>query len=657
MRRKSERTAGKKTKSPEKKIEKVKRTRTRRRKQSTSSDNDSGEESAPMQSKESVIELEKIPPGTPVKEDSPEDGHDQVWHVKATEASGDVGEIQKLKICLTRPPSTPERVDRSPRSKRKHSRATSSSDTPSNEGEERKKSKHRSKRATRGSKDDFEKNHDSQEEGEVETESSHHSSMKSDNDISQSSDKKFETVPDDTPMSTTNEEAKSCETITQLNESVSKHETSESAKADTSQTSDADTTVASPKVETTVVSTGDETNDDKADKSAENESVKQCKDSTEDKSEVLELHDEDNRCESLDTEVNESKNDLKQETKSENIKQDKVFDSKKQKGKSEDTKLERKSDDKKHEERSENTKQDRKSSEVSNDEKKQEETKEDQKSKDTKEEKPKDKDQEEEKTSKDEVSKSEGKTEDRTDNAKPCDSNEVNKSSDESHVVESSETNDKKVRKASESRNEAKESTGHRKERSDSTHSQPEDNTPNGSSAPIVISRKRRWGSRPTKIQTQKSITISTDVLKDIIPDVKPVEFDEVIEDKKSKREVTEKIERPVLPKIVIDNTESIELNKKASEDIERDIVKPRDSHLTSNRKISIVKDNDSIIARPPSPPRHKQSCILFITNLVRPFTLPQLKNLLQRTGRIAEDGFWIDRIKSKCYVKYECEE
>jgi hypothetical protein len=37
---------------------------------------------------------------------------------------------------------------------------------------------------------------------------------------------------------------------------------------------------------------------------------------------------------------------------------------------------------------------------------------------------------------------------------------------------------------------------------------------------------------------------------------------------------------------------------------------------------------------------------------LVRPFTVNQLKELLARTGSIVEAGFWIDKIKSKCYVQ-----
>lgn len=35
----------------------------------------------------------------------------------------------------------------------------------------------------------------------------------------------------------------------------------------------------------------------------------------------------------------------------------------------------------------------------------------------------------------------------------------------------------------------------------------------------------------------------------------------------------------------------------------------------------------------------------------VRPFTLGQLKELLSRTGSLVEEGFWIDKIKSHCFV------
>lgn len=44
-------------------------------------------------------------------------------------------------------------------------------------------------------------------------------------------------------------------------------------------------------------------------------------------------------------------------------------------------------------------------------------------------------------------------------------------------------------------------------------------------------------------------------------------------------------------------------------------------------------------------------SKIIFIQNLVRPFTLNQLKDLLKQSGKIVEEYFWIDKIKSKCFV------
>ncbi|XP_052757947.1 uncharacterized protein LOC113516731 [Galleria mellonella] len=597
MRRKSDRNASKKLKSsPEKKVEKVKRTRSRRRK-STSSENESAEETIAQESEPVVnTDLEKKTLQATVKADSPEEAQDQVWHVKATE-SGDMGEIQKLKICLTRPSSTPERVDRSPRSKRKHSRATSSSDTPSIEGvDDRKKSKHRTKRATRESKDGSEKNHDSQEEQDREVDAVY---ADGDTQVTQSTEKIQDTVLDEIPMSTTSDDPKINDNLNDANE-IQKEE----MKIDVEQSkpSDADTTVVSPRaeptavvalvtetvmgsqeIETTVVSAKIDIKDSE-DKISEKDSSESNLSMSIDKSEVLEIHAEESKCESSDNEM-----------KTREVSVEKAVD--------EDKEL-----------------------------------------------------------ICEKVSKIEEQNSSLTKDAESV-HQEDNKDTNQSDVVEKSDTMDiERIRKNSSDAGDKVESSEVRHksrdiEHSDLIQSTHEEIVQNGAAAPITFNRKRRWGSRPSKVTTQKSITISTDVLKEIIPDVKPVEFAEVIEEKKNKREVSEKVDRPVLPKIIIDNTENLEHNRKVKENDESDKDRSRDSHLASNRKISIVKDNDSIIARPPSPPRHKQSNILYITNLVRPFTLPQLKNLLQRTGRIEENGFWIDRIKSKCFVKYGTED
>lgn len=58
------------------------------------------------------------------------------------------------------------------------------------------------------------------------------------------------------------------------------------------------------------------------------------------------------------------------------------------------------------------------------------------------------------------------------------------------------------------------------------------------------------------------------------------------------------------------------------------------------------MEENDKTL----TPPRNPPSNVLLITNLVRPFTLPQLKEMLQRTGNLQD--IWVDKIKSRCIAK-----
>lgn len=54
-----------------------------------------------------------------------------------------------------------------------------------------------------------------------------------------------------------------------------------------------------------------------------------------------------------------------------------------------------------------------------------------------------------------------------------------------------------------------------------------------------------------------------------------------------------------------------------------------------------------------PLMPNKVEHCVTvcYFSVQVRPFTLGQLKELLGRTGSVQEEGFWIDKIKSHCYV------
>ncbi|KAK7872493.1 hypothetical protein R5R35_014284 [Gryllus longicercus] len=179
------------------------------------------------------------------------------------------------------------------------------------------------------------------------------------------------------------------------------------------------------------------------------------------------------------------------------------------------------------------------------------------------------------------------------------------------------------------------------------------------------IPRKRRWGqsnsSRPSK---RPVLSISTDSLKTLIPGAKPVPIGEVqlIQDEDIKREsdIWEN-EKPVEREKIKNEIKEDTVREKPPlhlPDASRISVAVTDDHQSKivTRKISIVSDDARKLQRSPSPPRHKATNVLFITNLVRPFTVNQLKELLARTGKIIEGGFWIDKIKSKCYVEYENE-
>lgn len=46
-----------------------------------------------------------------------------------------------------------------------------------------------------------------------------------------------------------------------------------------------------------------------------------------------------------------------------------------------------------------------------------------------------------------------------------------------------------------------------------------------------------------------------------------------------------------------------------------------------------------------------KSTRFLHITGLTRPFTIYQLRELLQRYGSMTEDQIWLDKVKSQCLV------
>ncbi|EQC38825.1 hypothetical protein, variant [Saprolegnia diclina VS20] len=65
------------------------------------------------------------------------------------------------------------------------------------------------------------------------------------------------------------------------------------------------------------------------------------------------------------------------------------------------------------------------------------------------------------------------------------------------------------------------------------------------------------------------------------------------------------------------------------------------------------VEATPSVVMSVP-PAKNPLSCTLRIDNFVRPFTLPAVHALVQADGSFVEDhGFWIDGIKTHCYVTF----
>ncbi|XP_032386908.1 apoptotic chromatin condensation inducer in the nucleus isoform X3 [Etheostoma spectabile] len=225
--------------------------------------------------------------------------------------------------------------------------------------------------------------------------------------------------------------------------------------------------------------------------------------------------------------------------------------------------------------------------------------------------------------------------------------------------------------------------------------------------------RKRRWGSSTAVTAKKPSISITTDSLKSLIPDIRPCLGQEAVVDlhpeeavlsgaedeerecsdqdlqirrtvtqvvhsesqengeketKRSRHEELEEDEPQVDTEITRTHEEKMDTSfpgavetqspSHTSHDVETNTVTPSDTLIRrsiSQQKtgVSITIDDPVRTARQPSPPRGKVSNIVHISNLVRPFTLGQLKELLGRTGTLVEEGFWIDKIKSHCYVTY----
>ena len=181
--------------------------------------------------------------------------------------------------------------------------------------------------------------------------------------------------------------------------------------------------------------------------------------------------------------------------------------------------------------------------------------------------------------------------------------------------------------------------------------------------------RRRRWGgsvNNESQQNTRKGI--SSDQLKELIPDMETTDNSSTAS-KVSKSDsivVTSSLSRnqTVEPNHEMPPKRDIRVVRKSVSVTEEEQITREEANKTTQpiveQKTKIVAETeteskeDPELKRDVSPPRSPESNIIFIRNLVRPFTLLQLKDVLGKTGKLNEQRFWIDKIKSKCFATYE---
>lgn len=161
-------------------------------------------------------------------------------------------------------------------------------------------------------------------------------------------------------------------------------------------------------------------------------------------------------------------------------------------------------------------------------------------------------------------------------------------------------------------------------------------------SAKPSVQKKRRWGSTGNNNETSElKKGISSEKLKQLIKE--SVKENDIAANKVSKANEDESIA-----------TDRVNEQPKAEEATTVAAVKDDkkvDITFNANENNMPHKEMPSEEIREVSPAKNVESTVLFITGLVRPYTIMQLKKLLGVTGD--DNKFWIDKIKSKCYIAY----
>lgn len=97
----------------------------------------------------------------------------------------------------------------------------------------------------------------------------------------------------------------------------------------------------------------------------------------------------------------------------------------------------------------------------------------------------------------------------------------------------------------------------------------------------------------------------------------------------------------------VAEKEEKVEIVRRVAVEVAAEVLAPS--------KPEVVLAAAAPLLEATSPAQQPRSCVLNVSNLVRPFTINQLKELLARTGHLIDGKFWIDKVKSSCLVQVGC--
>jgi len=190
------------------------------------------------------------------------------------------------------------------------------------------------------------------------------------------------------------------------------------------------------------------------------------------------------------------------------------------------------------------------------------------------------------------------------------------------------------------------------------------------------VQRKRKWltndQAAASILSHKKQLTISSDTLKSYLPAIKDTDDNMPIGggDAEAATGGEESSDRRVVEADLPEDDEDVE--KQETRRVKIEEVTASESSQTNNKQTNGHGDEPlrtitNNLKAEPSGPGGKRvvSNVLHISNLTRPFTVPQLKELLVKFGLLManekavdaglkeKDLFWINSVKSHCFVAF----